>query len=388
MAVPPRIVTLDPSGTIPHLIRAAADLLNRSIILVDMPDPRAALAEIKGGACRLLVTAVELLDEDMKGIELALQARRDAPGTHVIILADEDDPALDDETLADSPFVYLRRPVDAHQFMRVLRAGMDGEDVLDAMQASSAEPAFQVDMGPVPPIDREAARTITDGLLTDVGAMAIIFASREGEVLLERGAVGYIDRERLTRALLPTISTTVEINDLVGGRATTIQYYDGENYDIFVLSVGLHHFLCVVMDGQAGNRQFGAVNRFGRRAAEDLIALMGASAFTLQKPAAPVDAARKGKRKARELVSEPQEVDFTPIERPEIKVKEPEPLQLEPLQELDLSIFDNLDKLDANAADDLFDPDRLAALASESRRRDGPIDADQAQELGIIPRMD
>ena len=36
-------------------------------------------------------------------------------------------------------------------------------------------------------------------------------------------------------------------------------------------------------------------------------------------------------------------------------------------------------------ADDLFDPDKLAEIANETRRERGPLSYDEARELGIIP---
>ncbi len=387
MSVSPRIITVDPTGTVARIMRATLDLLDRQIVLVDIPDARTVLDEVKAGNCKLVVTAVELYS-DIKGIQLAIQVRRDSPETHVIILAEGEDPTLDEETLSESPFVYFRRPIDLPQFGRALLAGLDGEDIFAALRPpAGVVHSPLLEMGPVPRLDTEAARSIIDMLLTDVGAMAIILASREGEVLLERGAVGYIDRERLAQALTPMIATTIDMSELVGGRTSTIQYFDGEEYDVFVLSVGLHHFLCIVMDGQAGNRQFGAVNRFGRRAAEDMIALLGAAAFIVQK-IAPTQEARQGKRKGKSVLSEEPETELTPIERPEIKVKEPEPLQLEPIEDLDMSIFDQLEHFNADNADDLFNPERLAEIASENRRPDGPIDINLARQLGIIPDLE
>ena len=132
--------------------------------------------------------------------------------------------------------------------------------------------------------------------------MAIVLASRAGEILLERGAVGYLDREQLTSALLPTVKTTVDMGQLVGGQPSALHFYDGDRYDVFVLSVGFHHFMCLVFDGQIGSRQFGAVNRFGRRAAEDLIALLGMSAFAISRQSVKRKARRRranAKRRAR-----------------------------------------------------------------------------------------
>ena len=54
---------------------------------------------------------------------------------------------------------------------------------------------------------------------------------------------------------------------------------------------------------------------------------------------------------------------------------------------MDFSIFDNLEKLDLSDADDLFDPEKLADLANQNNRKGGPIDFDQAFELGIMPKL-
>lgn len=391
MAAWPRIMTVDPSGEVGRIVRAALELMETPATFIDMPAGKEALDEIKHRPCDLLVTAVGL-DDDIQGYQLAIQARKLAPNTGVVILADVEDAELDEETLAQSPFVYLRRPVDIHQFMRVMAAGMDGQDLFAALAPPSGgggdAPAHMPDLGPVPAVDADAARIIVDTLLTDVGAMAVVLASRTGEVLLERGAVGYLDREQLARALLPMVATSIDMSGLVGGRSSTLQFYDGETYDVFVLSVGLHHFLCLIFDGQAGNRQFGAVNRFGRRAAEDLIALLGAVAYTIQKPSEREES-RPRRKRSTQTVPQVAENGLEPIPRAaEMKPPEPKPLKLDPVQDFDPNIFDQLASLDVNAADDLFDPDRLGELANSARGKGGPIGFSEAIELGIMPDLD
>lgn len=387
MTVSPRVITVDPTGTIARIVRSAVDLIGRPIVLVDMMSGQEALDEVKSRPCTLLVTNV-VLGDDIRGYQLAIQVSQAAPDTRVVILADAQDPQLDPADMDGSPFVYLHRPVDIHQFLRVFVAGLDGEDIFEAMKeavvSGSGGGGSSINFGAVPHLDAEAARSIIDTLLTDVGAMAIVLSNRAGEVLLERGAVGYLDREKLANALIPTVATTFEMGDLVGGRTSTLHFFDGEEYDVFVLSVGMHHFLCLVFDGTAGNRQFGAVNRFGRRAAEDLIALLGASAFMVERPHPVIPEAIAPTQSAQ------KEEAFEPLARAvEVAPHEPEPLQLEPIADLDMSIFDQLGKLDAAAADDLFDPDKLAEMAaSANQRKGGPLTGKQAVELGLIPDFD
>ena len=385
----PRIITVDPTWTIARIVRSAMDLMDRAVIQVDVPGGPEALEELKRGGAQMVVTALEIGD-DMKGFELALRVKQSAPETGVVILADIDDPeSLDEETAADSPFVYMHRPVDIQRFLSVILAGLNGEDLFAALAAPPPTVAA-IDRGPVPAMDKNKSQQILDTLLHDVGGMAVVLADRNGEVLLERGAVGFLNRVQLTTALVPTVNTTIDMGELIGGQPNVVQFFDGEDKDVFVFSVGLHHFLCVVFDGQAGARQFGIVNRYGRKAAEDLIALLGANAFIIEKPrpvvqeeaaTPPARPAKTGKRATEE------QTKIEPIiERVvEPKIPEPEPLKLDPIENLDLDIFKQLEDLDESQADELFDPDKLAEIAEEqARRKAGKASLDEATELGII----
>lgn len=387
MALLPRVLTVDSTGMIARSVRAAIDLSGRAVIQTDVPSAAEALDEAARGSFQVVVAAGQL-DGGLSGVELAAQLHNLQPGLAVLILGDEDERAAHTAHAVQAPlgagFVYLRRPLDAQHFTRALLAGLDGASMTPA--ASAYAPAeLEREIGPVPPIDTKVALRIVDSLLTDVGAMAVILASRTGQVLIERGAVGYLDREQLTGVLLPMVTTTIEMGKLVGGHASALQFYDGETYDIFVLSVGLHHFMCLVFDGQIGVRQFGAVNRFGRRAAEDLIALLGANAFIIEYITPP--APREGEAG---VIADDEPLEPTAVRAEEweqTEMPEPEPVRLEPIEALDLSLFDpnQLASLDENEAESLFDPDTLAEIANETRRDRGPLSYEEARQLGIVP---
>lgn len=386
----PRVITVDPTQNISRIVRAATDLLGISIIQVDVPTGADALEELRHSDANLMISSWEL-DEEVPGLILALEVKQISPKTAVLILADEDDPeSVDEETDGEPPFVYLRRPVDIHQLLRVFVAGLNNENIIEAARAVPTSQATTIDHGPLPPLNLQNARTIIKQMLVDVGAMAIILSARNGEVLLEDGAPGYLDRELLTKALIPTVMTTIEMSPLVGGQAQTIHFYDGEDKDVFVLSVGLHHFMCVVYDGQAGGRQFGSITRYGRRAAQDLIALLGASAFLIQPTEAqqPTTSGHNPAGKRKTATTEVEKVELELAVKPEeIPAPEPEHVKLDPIQNFDLGLFDQLGNVDANAADDLFDLDKLADLVNTGSGRK-EISFDEAIELGVLPNLD
>lgn len=387
MASMPRIITVDPTWAISRIVRSAMDLMDRSIIQVDVPNANDALEELERG-CSLVVCAFEL--DEMKGFEFALRVKKESADTSVLILGDLDDPdELDEETTHESPFVYLSRPVDIQKFLRVLIAGMESPDaMMSALSApvTGGAAVETMDMGPIPSLDTNAAQSIVDALLTDLGAMAIIVASRDGEVILERGAVGYIDREALTTALLPIMTTNVNVKDLVGGQVNTVQFYDGEDYDVFVLTIGLHHFMCVMFDGQMGSRQFGLVNRFGRRAVEDMIALLGANAFFIQPPVKQEIPAEQRRAKPKKQVEE-EPVTLEPAHIGDSEPEEIEPaLQLDPIENLDADALFSMDIGDLDLADDLFNPDKLEELAKDNTSQGKAISWDDAEKLGLLKK--
>lgn len=366
------------------------DLLDRSVRQVDVPTSADALEELKAG-CHLLVAAYQL-DGTMKGIEFAIRVRQTSPETSVIIIGEEGDPdEFDDETAKESPFVYMVRPVDAQKFLRVLVAGMEGHDkMIAALNPPIAETAGAImhDMGPVPELDLRKARDIVDPLLRDLSSMAIIIASRDGQLLLESGAVGYIDREKLVGALLPNIMTNISVRSLVGGDLSTIQFYDGDEFDVFVLSVGMHHFMCVLYDGQTGSRQFGNITRYARKAVLSLIDILGANAFFIQPPvvkeikeAAP---ARRSKPSKIETQEE-ERIDLAPMEIP----ASPEPVAVvsapmfEPISDFNPDDIFGTPVDSAGSLDDLFDPDKLEQLAKQSDQGKF-LSWDEAAKIGAI----
>ena len=392
MASLPRILTVDPNGDAARFVRAALDLAERPVILVDVPTASDAWEELNRSTYTLLVAALAL-DNGINGVDLALRTRQKAPDTALIVIGEEDEVSqLDEESLHGAPFLLFKRPFDPQQFVRVLQAGVDGNDIFAAYPAPTTRVAADLDLGPAPLVDMKAAQQLVDSLLTDVGAKSILLIARTGEVLLERGALGFLNRDQLAASLTPNVRLIVDMAAVVGGaQVSTLQYFDGETVDVFVLSIGYHYYMCLTFDGNAGNRYFGAVNRFGRRTAEDLITLIGKHAFILQ--SAPVEEKPRRRKKS---TMEMQAVAVKPAE-PEPMIEkaeawadppppepEPEAIHLEPITNFDESIFDGM-QFDQSLADDLFDPDKLAEMANESRRGRGPISYDEARELGLIP---
>lgn len=379
MALLQRIVAADSSARIATNVRAAVDLLERPAVVIAAPDGETALAELSRGGITVLVTAAQL--PDMSGIELARQAQQAAAATRVLILAGADDPALDDDTREQSAFTYLVRAQTGERFVAQLRAALDGEKLAEP-DGTAGLPGLP-NLGPVPDIPTDTLSDILGVMLTDVGAMAVVLADRLGTVLLELGAVGYLDREQLTGTLAPNFATMASIGPLVGGKQPrAMHFYDGDEFDIFALAVGLHHFVCLIFEGSAGSRAFGAVTMFGRRAVQEMLSEIGTVAFEVQEAPPPPKPAPV---KAAAPAAPPSAAEQAPPPPVKEEILAPRPPKLEPLpDDTDLeALLGGLDTLDATAADDLFDPDKLAEIAAEKMGGDR-LSFDEAQQMGVL----
>jgi CheY-like chemotaxis protein len=375
----PRIVVVDASPVIARIMHGAMALLSRQYILIEVPTAEDAWDEVLRSDVALLVTAYGIPGE-MDGIQLATRISHESLGTPVIVLAEENDPLLDRQTLEEAPFQYFVRPV-AEPFLRGLRVALDGEA---AVASEEAKPAPEMDLGPIPPINVNKLSDIVMPLVRDVGAMGVILADRTGRVLVDQGATGYIDREKLAVIMGPAFARSAEISPLVGGNAWTMHYYDGERLDVFGLSLGIHYFMCLIFEG-SNRGAFGAVTMFGRRAADQMIEMIGEAAYLLKKPepllppkdeepvAKVVEPPARKKKKSDEVAAVPVPAATRPVEP-----------AAEPVAAIDVDALFR-QSIDENVAASMFDPEALsdlaASLLSDEEERVG---YDEAIDMGIL----
>jgi CheY-like chemotaxis protein len=376
----PRIVVVDARYDVAYIVRGALALLNRQYVLVEVPTAENALGEIRQASTDLVVAAYKIPGE-MNGIDLARRINHESLGTPVIVLAEEGDPQLDETAIADEPFQYYMRPV-AEAFLRGLRIGLDGEA---AVVEERPETHPEIDLGPVPPIDINRIHSLVDDLMRDVGAMCVILADRTGRVVIERGATGYIDREKLSVILGPLFARSADIGSLIGGDAWTMHYYNGERLDVYSLSLGLHYVMSLVFEG-SNRRALAFVIRYGRPAADQMIEMMGEAAYVTRK-AEPLPPAPKE--------PEPPKEPAKPATRKQKKEQEAEEIQalleqtatetaLEPIADFDPEkLF--AQPIDENLADTMFDPEALSELAESLGAGEGErVGYDEAIDMGII----
>jgi CheY-like chemotaxis protein len=374
----PRIIVADASLNLHQAVRAAMELMSRRPRMIETSTGEDALEELRISSPDLLVSAQTLIG-DLDGLDLALAAKREVAALPVIVVANESDPELEEELPPEGMFQYLRRPFAPEAFLRAIRVAIDGPEAAPKADAPEA-------IIPVPPLDRDKVSEMMYRLMRDVGAMAVVLSDRNGKVISYAGAAGYIDRDALAAALAPGFSDTVKLLPLVGDQPRVLKYYDGERGNLFGLALGLHHYVMLIYDGNAPPSALGNVKRFGFAAINEMLKIVGSSAFDVkpsaQQPPRSSDASHAaahttGKRRTRTRTQEMRAVQPEP----------PPPSRNDSASStgFDVSLLDQIDVIDLTEADALFDPDRLSAVPSVSGDR---ISYDDALTQGIIGEIE
>lgn len=276
----PRIVVADHLGDVAGIVRGAITLLDRRCVIVEVPSAQEALEELSNATVDLLVTAFSLPEQN--GVELASRAIRESAATSIIVLARPDDPDVDPQSLENVPYTYLVRPV-GEPFLRALRVGLDGEAAV-VVQEASGNTSNALDLGPLPQLDTRIVNENLMQIMLDTGATGVLFADRMGHVIASEGAANYYDfnKEVCAALIAPSVARTADLRDLTGGNAWTLQYYDGDRYDIFVLALGVHYFLALLFDGTK-RAAFGSVTNYGRKTVDSILEKLGAEAWAFRR---------------------------------------------------------------------------------------------------------
>ncbi|HLA43773.1 MAG TPA: response regulator [Aggregatilineales bacterium] len=385
MASLPRILTVDSTNQIAGIMRGAMLLMDRRFILVEVPTAEDALSELHNTHTDLLVTAYRLPDSN--GIDLASRAIRDSASTPVIVLSSPDDNAdVDEEKLASAPYTYLVRPV-GEQFLRALRIGLDGEAAVVA-QESSVSATTGPELGNVPEVDEARLHNSLMSMMRDTGAMGAFVADRLGRVILSQGVTGYFDIEVCAAILSPHFTHTVDVRELIGGHAWSLQYFDGDNYDIFALSLGLHYFAALIFDGTK-RAPFGPVTQYARKEADTVAEAMGDEAWsyrrqvsTITQTAAVVtpEMLTEDDHNDRAEVQPVVEEISEPVAESEPALSPPPEIILDPIEDFDPNaLFDQ--QVDENAFDDLFSEEELS---HDFLGGTANVSFDEALNMGIL----
>lgn len=252
-----RILLIDDHRDITRMLRAALESQGRDYIIVDVPTGEEAVLEINRGGVDLVVVDIRL--PGMSGMDVIKRVRKQSDKTPIIVISG----AADSATQADVQRMGL--PF----FLKPLRL----EDFLKAAQRALGDQQEESKESTTPSAQAEPG--VTDRISTlrrDLGATAVLLVDLDGKVVVRAGDVMRLNLDEALKHLMVAFGASLKLCKLLGGFIpTNVQFFDGDDWDIYSANVGQYFALVIVFDGDRGAGQMGPVMRYGRQCADDLL---------------------------------------------------------------------------------------------------------------------
>jgi DNA-binding response OmpR family regulator len=276
-----RILLVDDQRDVTRMLRASLETLGHHFTVVDVPSGEEALLEIKRGGVDLLITDVRL--PGISGLEVIKRLRKTNSQAQVIVMSGQSASEISVEAQKLGA-VYFNKPVPIGEFLDAVQRALGPEQVPQAPAATQAE----------------SQPGITDRLSTlrrDLGAIAVFLVDLDGKIVVRAGDVTALEMDPVMTHLMSAFSASMNVCKLLGGLIpTNVQYFDGDDFDIYSANVGRYFALVIIFDGERGASQMGPVMRYGRQCADDLLNSLVMLGVAQEPPQANPAAAPRARR--------------------------------------------------------------------------------------------
>jgi DNA-binding response OmpR family regulator len=379
-----RILLVDDQRDVTRMLRASLETLGHHFTIVDVPSGEEALLEIKRGGVDLLITDVRL--PGISGLEVIKRLRKTNSLAQVIVMSGQSSSEIVGEAKKLGA-TYFNKPVPIGEFLDAVQKALGPEKTPKATPAAT---------------QAEGQPGIADRLSTlrrDLGALAVFLVDLDGKIVVRAGDVAHLEMDPVLTHLMSAFSAAMNVCKLLGGLIpTNVQYFDGDDFDIYSANVGRYFALVTIFDGERGSSQMGPVMRYGRQCADDLLnslVMLGVAqdstpVVSLTPPAQVAESPRAAVAvPAAATTSATMPQARPPANAPARPVPPPEP-KLEapavPLTEAELKALDEAAK-SVNLQDALSFWDIAAGEDEEkTSTRSDALTWEQAEKLGLIQK--
>lgn len=387
--MPHRILIVEDQRDVTRMLRSALESLNRGYLLTDVPSAEEAQLEFRRNKFDLLLTDLRLPGKS--GLDVIRQARTLNPKIPVIVISAYHNDKIAAE-LRTVGATFFPKPVKLEQLLPTVQQMLGDKQPA----AKSADPE-----GKQPGL---AERLST--LRRDLGALAVFMVDQDGKIVVRAGDVMRLDLDAMITYLMEAFSAALKVCQVLGGIVpANVQFFDGDDFDVYSVNVGQYFALISVFDGQRGQNQMGAVIRYGRQCADDLMNSLVHMGIDLEPTSQPMDSfmaetvavATPPTKPAPAQAGAPAPAQPVParpatapllmpktaplVMRAEPPKEPPKPMTAEELKALDEALSKT--QTSTQSADSFWD----AALSESevSNVRSDALSWEQAEKLGLIP---
>jgi len=372
--MPQRVLLVDDEREVTRVLRSLIASIDRSVQVVEALSAEEAMLEAHLTPFDLAIVDIRL--PGMDGLELMRRIRKTRPDAQVILMTGNSTPRIEAEVRQLNPIAYLLKPIKPNEFAAALQKGLG----LKAASVSETE-------APTQP-------TIADrlgSLRRDLGCLAVYLADLDGQILARAGDVSSFNIDELVRHSEVAFSASLNACRLLGGLVPqNLHFFDGDDYDVYVLNVGQIYMLIILFSGELGARQMGQVMRYGRQCADDMMNVIADTAPASDE-AADTTAAETSTATETIVISIP---NAEPLVMPKPKTSPltiktgmlPPPEPAQPTIDIKADVLDAAAK-DLKTADlDSFWDEAATQTEGGEETKGNALSFEQAVKLGLVPK--
>ncbi len=239
---PLRILIVEDQREVSRLLRSALETLQQDMKIIECPSGEEALLEAFSGSVDMLVSDYFL--PGMNGIELMGKIRESNPKVKIILITGLTDPEVRHMVSGAGAEAFFFKPVPMADFLDTVERLLGLVDGTLPPEPTRTDP------------EKEFQQKLPDlmaKLRQDLEAAAVYFLNETGRVLGRAGDMPAFGDEETLLSLLPSIHNTgIKVARMLGqGQPTNIHIIKGDKFDLITTPVSQKYSLLVLGEGLA-----------------------------------------------------------------------------------------------------------------------------------------
>ena len=254
----------------------------KQILIVD-DEPRLALFLSKMLACSnpnhqvstansgekaleiLKSTPIDLLITDLRmpgvtGLDLIHWVRTFSPQTRTILMTAYGGDSVEERVRQLEVYRYITKPFESSDIARTVEEALREVAINQPGMVVLSAQSFEIIAGKL------------ESLKYDLGAMCILLADMQGQLLVNVGNTEGLELSTLLALLSGGFVTSAEIARQYGnGESLNLHFHEGSRYEMYSTNVGDGLFIAILYDRHVQTSRIGMVWLYTRRTVEDLL---------------------------------------------------------------------------------------------------------------------
>lgn len=253
-----QILVVDDHFEMLEFLRSMLELSNQEYEVRAVPSAEEGILEMTRTQFDLIISDVRL--PGISGFEFARRLRKTGYETPVIMITAYSSDQGRQEAKTLEIYKYFEKPLDTDDVLTAVHAALHGEEDTDTSASITSDPTA---------VSANVKRRL-DTLRTDTGAIQLMLATREGQVVYASGN-HELDLPALSKIIARNINDSFELAKKLGTQEPfSLQYHAGEQIELYCANVGESHFLTLFFDASARRGRIGTIWVFTQRAISDL----------------------------------------------------------------------------------------------------------------------